>query len=112
MIRYSWEQQTDILDFAEIMISASTLLLLPASLEETHTIEVQIYLGNEVISTTLYTEEVQTAMSLYHNPVEDRKQGMNRLLEKLFADIQEQRILPTLADIEQATNSTASPVRL
>lgn len=100
-VKYSWEQPMGAKDFTETMISASTLLLVPAFIDETHTLNVEILYGNETINSVKYSEPVEVGLSLYHDPIEDRKNGMNRLLERFFSEIQEKQLLPKISDIKK-----------
>ena len=99
-IRYSWEQPMGAGDFAGTIVSASTLLIVPGYMDEMHRIEVTLFYRNVVVKSAHYQTEIQTALSLWHNPIEDRKSAINILLTQMFDDFRENALLPTLKEIE------------
>jgi hypothetical protein len=100
VVKHSWEQPMDASETAGTLVSAATLLVVPGFFDELHTLEVEILAGNALIKALTYTQEIETALSLYHRPVEDRKQGINVMLNQLFSDLEKEGLIPTVADIK------------
>ena len=109
-IRYSWEQPMDAADFAGTMLSASTLLIVPGYMDEIHTMEVTVLQGDVIIRTVTYTAEIETALSLWHDPIEDRKNAINMLLEDMFKDFRANHILPTIKELEPSNESKKTAI--
>lgn len=113
-VKYSWEQPeiNTGKGFAKTMVSASTLLLIPAVLTENHTLKVRIVSGNNIVEAFEFTEEVETALSLYHDPVEDRKNGISRMMEKVFDKIKKEKLIPTVMAIEKQIKAQQQKITL
>lgn len=113
-IKYSWDQPKagSGENFAKAMVSASTLLVVPAFVEENHTINARIIVGDKLVGKFEYTEKVSTAMSLFHDPVEDRKNGVNKMVQRLFEEIKVKKLIPTVADIVQKSQNKGQEMAL
>ena len=83
------------------MISAATLLLIPTYVDEVHSFNVEIISGKETIATLKYSETIETTLSLYHKPSEQRKAGINKLLKKLYSDLEKNKLLPKISDLNK-----------
>lgn len=95
-------------NFAKAMVSASTLLVIPANFEESHIIKARILLGNKVVNSLEYTEKATISLSLFQSPenqIEIRKNAINRILERLFSDLKEKHLIPTELQIDEAMKS-------
>ena len=100
-VSYDWEQPMDAKEFTGVMVSSASLLVIPGKVKEVHTLKVEILSGDEVIKEIEYKEDVTTALSWYHNPVEDRKAGVKIMLEKLFSELMNENIIPRESAVPQ-----------
>ena len=100
-ITYGWEQPMDAKELTGVMVSSASLLVIPGKVKEIHTLKVEILSGDDIIKEIEYKEDVTTALSWYHDPVEDRKAGVKIMLEKLFSELIEDDIIPRESTIPQ-----------
>jgi hypothetical protein len=98
LISYKCDIPNDAGNFANSMLSAATLFIVPSSLKKIHTINVEIFLGNKSILKKDYTEEHKVTMSIYTMPHEQHLDGVNKVLNKFFEDLRENKIIPRIAD--------------
>ncbi|MEW8693471.1 MAG: hypothetical protein AB2535_20750 [Candidatus Thiodiazotropha endolucinida] len=93
-IEYRLNQPTNADMLVGITISAASLLLIPVDFDESHTLEVEILNEDLVIKSASYTEKITTTLSFFHDPLETRKDGINKLLKQLLEDIRDNRLVP------------------
>lgn len=103
LMTYRWQPSRSAGEFAGAMASAATLLIVPAPLTEQHTLKVEILQGGIPVKEFSYTEEVKTSLSLFNDPVEDRKLGVERLLNRFYADLAESKVIPRAKDVLRQT---------
>ncbi|MET0071168.1 MAG: hypothetical protein ABW096_14115 [Candidatus Thiodiazotropha sp.] len=96
--------------FAGAMISASTMLLIPTRNQEMHSIDVQILDGKEVIYSSIYSKLITTTFSMYHNVIEDRKSGINRILREFYDDIEVNKLIPRNSELNSSVNTVTNEV--
>ncbi|MEW8035156.1 MAG: hypothetical protein AB2731_18895 [Candidatus Thiodiazotropha sp.] len=109
-INYSWENPMTLNAFAGAMISASTMLLIPTKNQEMHSIDVQILDGKKVIYSSIYNKLITTTFSMYHNVIEDRKNGINRILREFYEDIEVNKLIPRNSELNSSVNTVANEV--
>lgn len=100
-VSYDWEQPMDAKEFTGVMVSSASLLVIPGKVKEIHTLKVEVLSGDDLIKEIEYREDVTTALSWYHNPVEDRKAGVKIMLDKLFSELNEDDIIPRESNVPQ-----------
>lgn len=100
-LRYGITSDMDAGEFAGTMVSAATMLIVPAPFTEQHNLGAYIYAGPTPIASYNYTQEVEVTMSLFHDPEEDRKNGAKLLLRKFFDDLRNKQPLPTIREIQK-----------
>lgn len=99
LMTYRWEPSKSAGELAGVLASAATLMIIPAPLTEQHTIKVEILERGIPVKEFNYTEEVKTSLSLFNDPVKDRKLGVERLLDRFYVDLAETRIIPRANDV-------------
>jgi hypothetical protein len=109
-IKYSWKNPMTFNAFAGTMITASSLLLIPTNSQESHSIDVQILNGEEVIYSSIYSELITITFSMYHNVFDDRKSGINRILQEFYKDIEANKIIPRNSETNSSIKTIASEV--
>lgn len=93
-INYTLDQPMNPGVFVGTMLSAVSLLLLPVDNDESHSMDVEIFNSGQKIMTATYTEQATTTLSFFHDSLEGRKDGINKLLKQLLEDIANNGILP------------------
>lgn len=100
-LEYDWQQPMDPAQFAGLMVSAATLLVIPAPMSETHSISARLFLGDKVFFTKKYSKTATVHMSLYSDPIEERKKLVQSMIDELLNDLQQNKTLPRLSDFEK-----------
>lgn len=107
-VKYEASQDMSVMEFAGVMVSSATLLLVPAPFNEEHRYEFEIYAERQLIGRYSYTEEVKTAMSLYHNAGEDRKNGAKAAIRRFFDDLMKDGVIPSMSQIQEPQRSSGA----
>jgi hypothetical protein len=101
LIAYKCDIPNDTANFANTMLSAATLFVVPSSLKKIHTIEVEFVLGKNTLFKKTYTQEHSVTMSLYTPPGHQHLAGVNLVINQFLDDIKTNRVLPSMADFPQ-----------
>lgn len=109
-IKYNWQQAMDAAGFAGTMVSASTLLVVPGYLDEVHSLDVIVMFRDTVIKQERYSTDLRTALSLWHDPIEDRKNAVNILLEKMFTDLRSSKLIPLINDLRKQDDNPKTEI--
>ena len=104
-LKYEITRDFDALEFAGTMVSAATLLIVPAPMSEHHKLEANIYSGAQMIKSYKYDEKVGITMSLFHNPEEARKAGARLLINKFFSDLAKDQVIPKIGEVKRGQNN-------
>lgn len=106
-LKYEITRDFDALDFAGTIVSAATLLIVPAQMSELHKLEANIYSGSQMIRSYRYEEKAGVTMSLFHNPEEERKAGARLLINKFFSDLEKHHAIPKIGEVNRGQNYAA-----
>lgn len=101
-VSYKLKDKKGTKEVANLMVSASTLMLVPNFVEEEHVVNIQVKIGDRVVKSASYTEKVNTAVSLYHQPEADRKVGINKIMKNFFAEVEAEKSLPKIKEVINA----------
>ncbi len=99
IMTYRWKGAHTAAQTAGALVSAATLLLVPAPLSEEHTLTIDVLDGPMPIKQFVYTEKVKTSLSLFNDPVDDRKAGVDRLLARFYAELATSKVIPQAKDV-------------
>ncbi|MCC2656361.1 MAG: hypothetical protein K0Q76_1469 [Panacagrimonas sp.] len=99
VMTYRWKGTHTAAQTAGAIASVATLMLLPAPLREEHTLTIEVLDGPMPIKQFVYTEQVKTSLSLFNDPVEDRKAGIDRILARFYAELATSKIIPQAKDV-------------
>lgn len=94
-------------NFANIMVGASTLFLVPTKYQLNHRLKVEVFHGARPVKILKYEELIDERMSIVDmaDLTKGSRAGIDRLLAKMIKDLSEQNLLPRVSDIQK----TASP---
>jgi hypothetical protein len=99
IMTYRWKGAHSAAQTAGALVSAATLLLVPAPLSEEHTLTIDVLDGPMPVKQFVYTEQVKTSLSLFNDPVDDRKAGVDRLLARFYAELATSKVIPQAKDV-------------
>lgn len=99
VITYRWKDAHTAAQTAGAIVSMATLLMVPTPLTEEHTLTIEVLDGLMPIKQFVYTEQVRTSLSLFNDPVDDRKAGIDRILARFYAELETSRIIPQAKDV-------------
>jgi hypothetical protein len=99
VMTYRWKGAQGAAQTAGAIVSAATLLLVPAPLTEEHTLTIEVLDGPTPIRAFVYTEQVKTSLSLFNDPVDDRKAGIDRILARFYAELATSKVIPQAKDV-------------
>ncbi|MGH8519525.1 MAG: hypothetical protein ACREUE_18895 [Panacagrimonas sp.] len=99
IITYRWKGAHTAAQTAGALVSAATLLLVPAPLSEEHTLTIDVLDGPMPVKQFVYTEQVKTSLSLFNDPVDDRKAGVDRMLARFYAELATSKVIPQARDV-------------
>ncbi|MGY0219141.1 hypothetical protein ACWJJH_17450 [Endozoicomonadaceae bacterium StTr2] len=107
-VKYIWKQRTEVQDVVTTAFSISTLMMVPAPVSEVHCLKVHILNGDEVIKTIELEETINSSVSLFSDQLEDRKSGINKMLERLFRQLRSEKLI-AVGSSEGASVGLGSP---
>jgi len=99
VMTYRWKGAHSAAETAGALVSAATLLIVPAPMTEEHTLTIDVLDGPMPVKQFVYTEQVKTSLSLFKDPVNDRKAGIDRILARFYADLATSKIVPQAKDV-------------
>jgi hypothetical protein len=99
VMTYRWKGAHTAAQTVGALASAATLLIVPAPLTEEHTLTVEVLDGPMPIRQFVYTEQVKTSLSLFTDPVNDRKAGIDRILARFYAELATTKVIPQAKDV-------------
>lgn len=99
VMTYRWKGAHTAAQTAGAIVSAATLLIVPAPLTEEHTLTIEVLDGLMPIKQFVYTEQVRTSLSLFNDPVDDRKAGIDRILARFYAELETSKVIPQAKDV-------------
>ena len=99
VMTYRWKGAHTAAQTAGALVSAATLLIVPAPLTEEHTLTIEVLDGPMPIKQFVYTEQVKTSLSLFNDPVDDRKAGIDRILARFYAELATSKVIPQAKDV-------------
>lgn len=99
VMTYRWKGAHTTAQTVGALASAATLLIVPAPLTEEHTLTIEVLDGPMPIKQFVYTEQVKTSLSLFTDPVNDRKAGIDRILARFYAELATSKVIPQAKDV-------------
>ena len=99
VMTYRWKGTHSAAETAGALVSAATLLLVPTPMTEEHTLTIDVLDGPMPVKQFVYTEKVKTSLSLFRDPVNDRKAGIDRILARFYSDLSSSKIVPQAKDV-------------
>jgi hypothetical protein len=99
VMTYRWKGAHSAAQTAGALVSAATLLIVPAPMTEEHTLTIDVLDGPMPVKQFVYTEKVNTSLSLFNDPVNDRKAGIDRILARFYSELASSKIIPQAKDV-------------
>lgn len=99
-VTYGFTQTYGVVEFLASMVSAASLLIIPAPLPERHLYRFEVLYGPSLLASYEYSEDIKNKLWLFNVNNQVRKDAAIRVIKQFIADLERDTVLPTGRDVE------------